>query len=64
MKQMVYKRVKLLAVFFLVYGIVLFVYVRIPGDMVNVSDSFIDFVFFDSSWDNLFYGVTLFYLCL
>lgn len=49
MNQMVYKRVKLLAVIFFVYGIVLFVYVRIPVDMVNVSDSFIDFVFFDSS---------------
>lgn len=31
------------------YGIILFVYVQIPVDMVNVSDSFIDFVVFDSS---------------
>lgn len=29
-----------------VYGIILFVYVRIPVDMINVSDNFIDFVFF------------------
>lgn len=28
-----------------VYGIILFVYVRIPVDLVNVSDNFIDFVF-------------------
>lgn len=28
-----------------IYGIILFVYVRIPVDMVNVSDNFIDFVF-------------------
>lgn len=28
-----------------VYGIILFVYVRIPVDMVNASDNFLDFVF-------------------
>lgn len=28
-----------------VYGIILYVYVRIPVDMVNVSDNFIGFVF-------------------
>lgn len=50
--------------FYYVYGIILFVYVRILVDMVNVSDDFIDFVFFDSLWDDLFYGVILFYLCL
>lgn len=31
--------------FYYVYGIILFVYVRILVDMVNVSDNFIDFVF-------------------
>lgn len=31
--------------FYYVYDIILFVYVRILVDMVNVSDNFIDFVF-------------------
>lgn len=31
--------------FYYVYGIILFVYVWILVDMVNVSDNFIDFVF-------------------